>query len=139
MAASTRAAVTGRTPRSPFTTRETVLTLTPAMLATYRMVGLATSGTATPHPLTTMSGREWRTLILPDNVVNSRGPAGCDHAPGAGCQRAVIRCPVGEPSRLITGRPALAGRRRPPARLLAPGSLHRPWPSPRSPRRWQGR
>jgi len=42
MAASTRAAVAGRTPFSLFTTRETVFKLTPALLATSRIVGLAT-------------------------------------------------------------------------------------------------
>jgi hypothetical protein len=42
MAASTRAAVAGRTPFSLFTTRETVFKLTPAVLATSRIVGLAT-------------------------------------------------------------------------------------------------
>ena len=42
MAASTRAAVAGRTPSSLFTTRETVFRLTPALLATSRIVGLAT-------------------------------------------------------------------------------------------------
>ena len=42
MAASTRAAVAGRTPFSLLTTRETVFRLTPAVLATSRIVGLAT-------------------------------------------------------------------------------------------------
>jgi hypothetical protein len=42
MAASTRAAVAGRTPSSLLTTRETVFKLTPALLATSRIVGLPT-------------------------------------------------------------------------------------------------
>jgi hypothetical protein len=46
-AASARAAVSARTPSSPFTTRETV---TPAMPATSRMVVLATSGPASSSP-----------------------------------------------------------------------------------------
>src|SRR5450755_3927161 len=39
MARSTRAAVSGRTPDSALTTRETVMRLTPAAVATSRMVG----------------------------------------------------------------------------------------------------
>jgi hypothetical protein len=42
IAASTRAAVSARTPASAFTTRDTVFRLTPAVLATSRIVGLAT-------------------------------------------------------------------------------------------------
>jgi hypothetical protein len=49
IAASTRAAVSARTPASRFTTRETVFRLTPAVLATSRIVGLATSS---PPPQT---------------------------------------------------------------------------------------
>jgi hypothetical protein len=49
MAAPTRAAVTALTPGSPFTTRETVLMLTSAALATSRMVGLATLADAIPR------------------------------------------------------------------------------------------
>ena len=59
MAASTRAAVAGRTPSSLLTTRETVFRLTPAVLATSRIVGLATlSSLSPPRPaprLTTLS------------------------------------------------------------------------------------
>src|ERR1700742_315720 len=39
MARSTRAAVSGSTPGSPLTTRDTVIRLTPAAAATSRMVG----------------------------------------------------------------------------------------------------
>src|SRR5215207_7886795 len=54
IAASTRAAVSERTPASPLTTRETVFRLTPAVLATSRIVGLASSpadpALSTPAP-----------------------------------------------------------------------------------------
>ena len=50
IAASTRAAVAGRTPSSLLTTRETVFRLTPAVLATSRIVGLATLSWLSPRP-----------------------------------------------------------------------------------------
>src|SRR4051812_30925208 len=53
--ACTRAAVSARTPGSRFTTRETVLRLTPAVIATSRIVGLATLNALSPGALTTLS------------------------------------------------------------------------------------
>src|SRR4051794_412594 len=69
MAASTRAAVAALTPRSPFTTRETVLTLTAAVVATSRIVGLAILLRPSCNlALTTMSSAMARTLTPDDNV-----------------------------------------------------------------------
>ena len=50
MAASTRAAVSGRTSGSPFTTRDTVLRLTFALFATSRIVGRRTGPGLPPLP-----------------------------------------------------------------------------------------
>src|SRR5687767_3796286 len=61
-AARTRASVTGRTPGSWLTTRETVLRLTPALPATSTMVGRS--------PIPSPSSRREREAF--DNVVNAR-------------------------------------------------------------------
>src|SRR3954451_16535294 len=72
MAASTRAAVSARTPGSWLTTRETVFRLTPAVLATSRMVGrtiavLSLRGDGADN---VVSGSPRRAYSVSDNVVN---------------------------------------------------------------------
>ena len=66
MARSTRAAVSGRTPDSPLTTRETVMRLTPAALATSRMVG---RGFTIGRPLACASASS---QVRPDPVSSGR-------------------------------------------------------------------
>src|SRR5215211_6129926 len=80
MATSTRAAVSSRTPPSPLTTRDTVLTLTPAVRATSRMVGLATL--ALRPPSDNDVGARGRTLP-PLTTLSSTGQAGTRSGGGA--------------------------------------------------------
>jgi hypothetical protein len=61
MAAATRAAVSARTPGSSLTTRETVFRLTPAVLATSRIVALVATRAPLLHPVNRFS----------DNVVST--------------------------------------------------------------------
>src|ERR1700760_3816911 len=77
MARSTRAAVSGSTPGSPLTTRDTVIRLTPAAAATSRMVGRLFTPPRRPAPPRLPATQGLPAAQRPPSA--SPPPASCPH------------------------------------------------------------